>query len=178
MPFWSCSSCGKVGSGRSPSWRQPRRCSRCEMLVWPDGLYSYERDTPLRTDLGVREYPQVVSYMRAEIRADGDLVLEFQDFGPLAELMTGGESDYEYWVTVPASHLTDLVRRLAKELATRSINTGAEGETPDSGRHGEDVNRLSLILLRTAYRTGVFATDTDFRDWLKRKRIPSRFASY
>ena len=178
MPLWSCPSCRKVATGRLPTWRQPRRCRHCGVLVWPDALYSYERDTPLRADLGSRRYPQAVSHLSAEIRESGDLVLEGQDLGPLVDSVWG-DSDYEYWVTVPAPHLNDLVRRLIKELNAQSIPlSSGEPAALASDLTQREVNRLALILLRKAFAENVFTSDTEFSDWLKRKRIPSHFFSY
>lgn len=119
-----------------------------------------------------------MSHLRAEIRASGDHVLEGQDLGPLVDSVWG-DSDYEYWVTVPAPRLDDLVTRLTKELKARSIElSGVEPAVLESELAQQDVNRLALILLRTAFTENVFTSDTEFRDWLKRKRIPSRFFSY
>lgn len=178
MSSWSCPSCRKVGIGRSPTWRQPRRCGRCEVLVWPDGLYSYDRDTPLRVDIDSRSYTRAVSHLSAYIGRDGALVLEWQDLGPAVSSMWG-DSDYEYWVTVPASRLNYLVRSLHKELKARSILvSGVEDAVIQSELSKRDVDYLALILVRAAFANDIFTTDSEFRDWLKRKRIRSSFFSY
>jgi hypothetical protein len=148
------------------------------VLVWPDGIYSHEQNAPLRTTLSSRTYPQAVTHLRAEIQPHGDLVIEGQDFGPLVESVWG-DTDYEYWVTVPGSQLRRLVEGLEEELRVQAVpppNTDQEQGESDGSE--PDVSRRCLILLSRAFREDVFGSDSEFKAWLHRHNIPSQLSSY
>lgn len=91
-----------------------------------------------------------------------------------------GDSDYEYWVTVSSALVPDLVKHLAKEPNAGSYPSARlqEAATGVSYETKEELNRLALILLRTAFHEGMFTSDTEYRAWLKKKRIPSQFLNY
>ncbi|WP_295447503.1 hypothetical protein [uncultured Thiodictyon sp.] len=54
-------------------------------------------------------------HITAEITSTGDLLLSGQDLGPLVREVWG-DSDYEYWLTVPASE-KDRVLLMLLEIA-------------------------------------------------------------
>ncbi len=54
-------------------------------------------------------------YVTAEIHADGSLALYCQDIGQMP-LEFWGDSDYEFWVTVPAAHKDALLLALIEKV--------------------------------------------------------------
>ena len=63
--------------------------------------------------------------VRLSVRVDGSLRLDAQDMGKFVE-ETWGDSDYEFWVDVPASALPKLVFALLREKY--SARSGAVDE--------------------------------------------------
>jgi hypothetical protein len=60
------------------------------------------------------ERPDITISIHAQLRADGGLRLEGDDVGQRVQEIWG-DSDYEYWVDVPASEIGRLVLLLLKE---------------------------------------------------------------
>jgi hypothetical protein len=55
--------------------------------------------------------------VRLSVNADGSIKLDAQDMGTLVKEMWG-DSDYEFWIDVPASALSKLVFSLLREKYT------------------------------------------------------------
>ena len=64
-------------------------------------------------------------FIDALINDRGDLVLEGQDVGA-APLQIFGDSDYEYWVTVPADQKEEVLLGLMKEVFGQSERASSD----------------------------------------------------
>lgn len=58
--------------------------------------------------------PEMTSTLTAKIKENGDLVLEGYDLGKRARELFG-DSDYEYWLTIPAQYKDTVLLWLIKE---------------------------------------------------------------
>ena len=62
-----------------------------------------------------------VRVLEAYVAKNGDLVLEGQDLGPKVEEIWG-DTDYEYWRTVPAKHVPKVLLQLIKDRFTSDLD--------------------------------------------------------
>ena len=75
---------------------------------------------------------------------DGDLVFSAQDIGPDAEAFTG-DSDYEFWYTIPKRHLPDFAELVGIDASQPS--EGLLAKWRGDKRFGE----LQEIMRATSY---------------------------
>jgi hypothetical protein len=108
------------------------------------------------------------SYLQAGFDDAGDLVLEGQDLGSSVEAIFG-DSDYEYWLTVPLAALPRLVEELVREL----------GEPAPTAENQQIFILTALKRLFTPDQAPLhFVSDSEFRKWLKTHRIPNQLTTY
>jgi hypothetical protein len=75
-----------------------------------------QRKIPMENSLTIArlERPDITISIHAQLSADGGLRLEGDDVGQRVQEIWG-DSDYEYWVDVPASEIGRLLLLLLKE---------------------------------------------------------------
>jgi len=129
------------------------------------------------------EQGETSRYIHAEINKDGDLVILGQDVGK-APLEFWGDSDYEFWIHVPAEYKGDIFRVLLDRLTNESKE--AEDEFRDFMRsrkilwihmpteHRDDA---LLALLKKIYADNPRTID-DFRDYMRPRKIPVQFDTW
>ena len=109
-------------------------------------------------------------FIDAEITKDGDIVMTGQDLGKITEEFWG-DSDYEFFVYIPASYKDDVYRVLLEKL---------------SKDYPEAVNKLDkfrltedavLALIEKLYAGNPKAVD-DFKDYMRSQGIPAEFDSW
>lgn len=56
-------------------------------------------------------------YRNLEINDEGDLIFEQVDYGPVTAQLApnGGDTDYEYWVTVKSAHINKVLLELIRD---------------------------------------------------------------
>ena len=119
----------------------------------------------LYVDLVAHEGPTSV-YISAAINEVGDLVFSGQDLGAAPSAIFG-DSDYEYWLTVPASHKHELLGILS---------AAAEAAIPAS--HGTDqTDHLLLQVIKKRYQ-GDLCLVSRVQTQLDEQGIPYSFATY
>lgn len=126
--------------------------------------------------MGNQRYVRLVEFtgptscrIDALIKPNGDLEISGQDIGELPRTLFGDE-EYEYWLTVPASQVPQVMDALNSPAKKRGKTL--PGSATDSGQ--EDQNLLNL--LANAYPDNSF-TIMDFRQVLEKLGIDSRFTS-
>ncbi len=110
-------------------------------------------------------------FIDAEIDESGNLVLSGQDVGE-APRRVFDDSDYEYWLTVPAAGKGRVLRILRERAAGLSTQDG-----PGRRVAGADTDTEILLLLEDLYRGNTCAV-SDFRDLLTASGIPFEFNTY
>ncbi len=109
-------------------------------------------------------------YIDAEITKDGDLVMTGQDLGKLPQEYWG-DSDYEFWVYVPAKYKHDVHRVLLEKF---------HADNPSVVDHFKDSNSTDdviLALLQKLYAGNPKAVDK-FKDFIRSQGIPAEFDSW
>lgn len=146
------------------------------MLAWSDDSYGDSEGDTLRVELLSQRLPQVSVILTAEAKANGDVVVSGQDVGPFVESVWG-DSDYEYWVTVKARQVANLVAHLRAELDVRvaDVQPASTDLLDLSKREGA---HLAATLLRTAFHAQKFESSSEYRTWLEEKGVPYQFSSY
>lgn len=71
-----------------------------------------------------REHGGESNRLDAKIKADGDLSLEGYYAGPMCEKFFG-DSDYEFWLTIPAAYKDTILLHLLKERFDSAQSMGA-----------------------------------------------------
>lgn len=107
------------------------------------------------------------SYIEAQIKSNGDLVLSGQDCGK-APLEFWGELDYEYWLTVLSAHKA----RVLKALIEHCKETGAAASSLSGNQ-----DKAILELLQQLYGGHPSAFE-EIHELLKANDIPAQFFSY
>lgn len=115
--------------------------------------------------LVAREGPTSI-YIDAGINSEGDLVISGQDIGKALEGLFG-DSDYEYWLTVPSSQKDKLLALLGEALQWSSKANLSEIER----------DALLLELIEKAYKGDVDVV-TNLRALLSKHGVPYSFSSY
>jgi hypothetical protein len=103
-------------------------------------------------------------FIAAEITREGDLLVMTQDVGK-APKEAFGDSDYEFWVQVPARHKSNVLEALGGKSRSWLARIGSGGD------------RALLEAIKRAYGGNARATD-DFRDFLDENGIPNTGGSY
>ena len=109
-------------------------------------------------------------YIDAEITKDGDLIMTGQDIGKLPTEVWG-ESDYEFFVYIPAKHKHDVHRVLLEKF---------HSDNPGGANQFEDFNSMDdviLALLQKLYTDNPKAVD-QFKDFMRSQGIPAEFDSW
>jgi tRNA(Leu) C34 or U34 (ribose-2'-O)-methylase TrmL len=109
-------------------------------------------------------------YIDAEITKDGDLVMMGQDLGKLPQEYWG-DSDYEFWVYVPAKHKDDVHRVLLEKFHADNPNVVNQFENLGS------TDDIILALLEKLYTGNPKAVD-QFKDFMRSQGIPAEFDSW
>jgi hypothetical protein len=123
-------------------------------------------DTAKGVQLVRREGPTSI-YIRAWITPGGDLRLAGQDIGE-APKRVFGDSDYEYWLTVPSVRKDDLLRALLE----RQDSAEAFDGVPPSER-----DAALLSLLQVLY-TDDARVDSRLMSLMDEEHIEYKFYSY
>jgi len=113
--------------------------------------------------------PDLLSTLDAGFNASGELELEGYDLGKLPEEVFG-DSDYEYWVTLPVTSLPAFAREASDELGL-SRPTGE----PDRASLMDLIRRL---FLPEGELKPVFSGESAFMKWLEGKGIPYNFCTW
>lgn len=121
-------------------------------------VHSGSDEYPHRVELANYVTPGEVEVHLSAYLGESGLVIAGQDFGELVERLFH-DTDYEYWVYVDWDDVPRVDTLLRTEL---------------EAEQGPSV----LELLRIAWDEEKFETDVDFRNWLNKHGISSRFASY
>ena len=109
-------------------------------------------------------------YIDAEINSDGDIIMTGQDLGKLPQEYWG-DSDYEFFVYIPASYKDDVFRLLLEKL----IKDYPEAVNKlDKFRSTEDA---VLALIEKLYAGNPKAVD-EFKDYMRSQGIPAEFDSW
>ena len=109
-------------------------------------------------------------YIDAEITKDGDLVMTGQDLGKLPKEVWG-DSDYEFFVYIPAKHKSDVHRVLLEKF--HSDNPNAVNQFEDLKSRDDVI----LALLQKIYAGNPKAVD-QFKDFMRSQGIPAEFDSW
>ena len=109
-------------------------------------------------------------YIDAEITEDGAIVMMGQDIGKLPEEFWG-DSDYEFFVYVPAVYMKEVYRVLLEKLRMDDPDTA--NQLKKSG----DIDDAILTLLEKLYAGNPKAVD-QFKDYMRSRGIPAEFSSW
>ena len=109
-------------------------------------------------------------YIDAEITGDGDVVISGQDIGRLPEEFWG-DSDYEFWVYVPARD-KDRVRQVLLEKLQAEDRKAA-----NKYQKLESTDEAILALLSRLYSGNPKAVD-EFKDYMRSRGIQAQFDSW
>jgi len=109
-------------------------------------------------------------YIDAEITKDGDLVMTGQDLGKLPKEFWG-DSDYEFFVYIPAKHKDDVHRVLLEKFHSDNPNVVDQFEDLKS------IDDVILALLQKLYAGNPKAVD-QFKDFMRSQGIPAEFDSW
>ena len=109
-------------------------------------------------------------YIDAEITKDGDLVMTGQDLGKLPQEYWG-DSDYEFWVYVPAKYKDDVHRILLEKFHADNPNV------VDQFKDSNSTDDVILALLQKLYAGNPKAVD-QFKDFIRSQGIPAEFDSW
>ena len=109
-------------------------------------------------------------YIDAEITKDGDLVMTGQDLGKLPKEFWG-DSDYEFFVYIPAKHKDDVHRVLLEKF--HSDNPSVVNQFEDL----KSIDDVILALLQKLYAGNPKAVD-QFKDFMRSQGIPAEFDSW
>jgi uncharacterized membrane protein len=109
-------------------------------------------------------------YIDAEINKDGDLVITGQDIGKLPEEYWG-DSDYEFFIYIPAKYKEDVRRVLLEKFQADNPNVA------NSVEHLKSTDDVILALLDKIYAGNPKAVD-EFKDYVRSKGIPAEFGSW
>lgn len=109
-------------------------------------------------------------YIDAEITKDGDLVMTGQDLGKLPKEFWG-DSDYEFWVYVPAKYKHDVHRVLLEKFHADNPNV------VDQFKDSNSTDDVILALLQKLYAGNPKAVD-QFKDFMRSQGIPAEFDSW
>ena len=116
------------------------------------------------------EQGETSRYIDAEINKDGDLVVSGQDIGKLPEEYWG-DSDYEFYVYVPAKYKEDVQRVLLEKFHADNPNV------VDVFKDLKSADDVILALLDKIYAGNPKAVD-QFKDYARSKGIPAEFSSW
>jgi hypothetical protein len=109
-------------------------------------------------------------YIDAEINKDGDLVITGQDIGKLPEEYWG-DSDYEFFIYIPAKYKEDVRRVLLEKFQADNPNVA------NSVEHLKSTDDVILALLDKIYAGNPKAVD-EFKDFIRSQGIPAEFDSW
>ena len=109
-------------------------------------------------------------YIDAEITKDGDLVMTGQDLGKLPEEYWG-DSDYEFFVYIPAKYKKDVHRVLLEKF---------HADNPSVANNFEDLKSTDDVILALLYKiyAGNPKAVDQFKDYVRSKGIPAEFDSW
>lgn len=111
---------------------------------------------------------KVSVHLGAKITAEGDLQLEGQDLGSFVEEYCG-DLDYEYWLTVRAVDLNDVLISLRHDYP--------ETVSPPQASASSTGTQI-LVALRRLIQQGLCESDSAVHHWFESRGIPSEFLSY
>jgi len=109
-------------------------------------------------------------YIDAEITKDGDLVVSGQDIGKLPQEFWG-DSDYEFWVYVPARYKDEVRKALLEKLHAD------DPKAVDEFKKLESNDEAILALLAKLYAGNPKAVD-HFKDFMRSRGIHVEFDSW
>ena len=109
-------------------------------------------------------------YIDAEITKDGDIVMTGQDIGKLPE-EHWGDSDYEFFIYIPAKYKGDVHRVLLEKFYADNPNVATNFE------YLKSIDDVILALLDKIYAGNPKAVD-QFKDYMRSKGIPAEFDSW
>ena len=109
-------------------------------------------------------------YIDAEITKDGDLVVSGQDIGKLPQEFWG-DSDYEFWVYVPARYKDDVRTALLEKLRAH------DPKAVDEFKAFKSNDEAILALIAKLYAGNPKAVD-QLKDFLRSRGIHVEFDSW
>jgi len=145
---------------------QPRLLDNEDLSTVRDGTAPPEsKKAPLYEERG-----ETSRYIDVEITKDGDLVMMGQDLGELPQKFWG-DSDYEFFVYIPARYKGDVYRVLMEKLRTDNPDVVGQFENLKS----EDDAILALV--KKLYTGNPKAVD-QFKDFMRSQGISAEFGSW